>query len=989
MKKNLLSFFVLFSLFCQAQIRVQKVWVENLSNPIGLGIAKPRFTWQLTSEARNKLQTAYEVKVSSDNTTVWNRGKVASSQSIAVLYAGAPLQSGKKYSWQVRVWDNNGNPSEWSAPAQFQMGLLQTSDWKAKWIIPGYKEDTVMRPSPLFRKEFSLGKPIASATAYITCHGLYEAKLNGKRIGDAYLTPGWTSYKKRLQYQAYNVTDLLKEGNNAIGVTLGNGWYRGIIGFANNINVYGKDIALLMQVDVQFKDGSSTVIGTDESWKSSTGEIQYAEIYNGETINASMEKRGWLMPDYDNKGWSGVSVANFPMNTIIATQNELVKKHEVFYPVKIISTPKGEKVIDFGQNLVGWLVLKARGSGGDTIRVSHAEVLDKEGNFYTENLRHASAQDVYVLTGPGEETFEPHFTWHGFRYAKIEGYPDDMKPENFTAVALYSDMPQTGTFQTSNALLNQLQHNIQWGQKGNFLDVPTDCPQRDERLGWTGDAQAFSRTAAFNMKVDAFFTKWLKDLEADQDKGSVPFVVPNVLGGVTSSAGWADVATIIPWNVYLAYGDKQLLQQQYNSMKAYVESIRKVAQNNLWQSGFHFGDWLFYRPFDDNDGRSAVTDKYLIAQCFYAHSTQLLLDASNVLGKKEDAAFYASLLQKIKAAFVKEYMTGSGRLVSSTQTAYVLALQFDMLPESERKTAAARLVTNIQNYGYHLTTGFLGTPYICHVLSRFGYHDVAYKLLLQDTYPSWLYPVKMGATTIWERWDGQKPDSSFQTPGMNSFNHYAYGAIGDWMYRVMVGLDTKEEAAGYKQSIVKPHIGGGLTNASASLQTYYGLLRNEWRLEGGDIVMNVQVPVNTTATVYLPAKSIDDVMEGGSKLASQKVITVSGTEDGYLVTKVGSGTYNFRIPKGAVAFNRSQKLEEYAGTYRVQNGIIDRIGVKVKNGKMLISSFNSESEFFPVPGIADNFIGDNSTKVMFERDTKGQVSKIRISVLGMLYEGKK
>jgi alpha-L-rhamnosidase len=616
-------------------------------------------------------------------------------------------------------------------------------------------------------------------------------------------------------------------------------------------------------------------------------------------------------------------------------------------------------------------------------------VLDKEGNFYTENLRQAAAQDVYILSGRGEETFEPRFTWHGFRYVKIDGYPGEAKPENFTAVALYSDMPMTGTFTSSNPLLNQLQHNIQWGQKGNFLDVPTDCPQRDERLGWTGDAQAFFRTASFNMKVDAFFTKWLQDLEADQDKGAVPFVVPNVLGSVTSSAGWADAATIIPWQMYLAYGDKSILAQQYNSMKAYVESIRRLAKKDLWNTGFHFGDWLFYRPFDDNDGRSAVTDKYLIAQCFYAHSTQLLINAAKVLGKREDIASYTSLLQKIKAAFVKEYVTGSGRLVSSTQTAYVLALHFDMLPEAERKGAAQRLVDNIKSYGYHLTTGFLGTPYLCHVLSRYGYDDVAYRLLLQDTYPSWLYPVKMGATTIWERWDGMKPDSTFQTPGMNSFNHYAYGAIGDWMYRVMVGLDTDNNAPGYKQIVVKPHIGGGLTQASASLQTYYGTAGNEWKLEGDDIVMNVEVPVNTTATVYLPAKSASDVTEGGSKLAGQKSIQVGGTEAGYLITKLGSGTYRFRIPKGAAALADVKNIADYAGVYRVENAMIDRVEIKVQDGKMIVAAFNNESEFFPVSGMRDNFTGDNNTKLVFGRDEKGKVNKLKLTVLGMEYEGKK
>jgi alpha-L-rhamnosidase len=527
-------------------------------------------------------------------------------------------------------------------------------------------------------------------------------------------------------------------------------------------------------------------------------------------------------------------------------------------------------------------------------------VLDKKGNFYTDNLRAAKAQNNYILSGAGVETFEPHFTWQGFRYLKIEGYPGEITAENFTAVALYSDMKKTGTFTSSNTLVNQLQHNIEWGQKGNFLDIPTDCPQRDERLGWTGDAQVFSRTATFNLNVNNFFAKWLKDLSADQINGKVPHVIPNILGkDAVNSAGWADVATIIPWNMYLAYGDKKILTDQYESMKAYVESLRKASWGDMWNTGFHFGDWLFFRPEDDNDGRSAVTDKYLIAQCFYAQSTQLLINAANVLGKNEDVEFYTELLGKIKEAFLREYVTQNGRLVSGTQTAYTLALNFDMLPSKFRDQAAKRLSENITSYGNHLTTGFLGTPYLCHVLTKFGYNEVAYKLLLQEKYPSWLYPVKMGATTIWERWDGQKPDSTFQTTGMNSFNHYSYGAIGDWMYRQMVGLDTYEDGVGYKHSKVQPHIGGGFTQAEASLQTYYGKLSSGWKVEGDTIYLDVVIPANTTSSVFFPTRDIDLVSENGVAVKSLSNIILVGQKNNYFETNLGSGEYHFviRSPK--------------------------------------------------------------------------------------------
>lgn len=884
-----------------SQTNIQQLLTENKPNPIGVDEVLPRFSWQLHNSKRNTSQVAYSIQVftADKKTVMWRSGKVNSAQSVFIPYAGSALQSGKKYKWLVEVWDNNSTKSATSDTASFQMALLSTSDWKASWIEPGFTEDSVMRPSPYFRKQFSTTKKIVSATAYITAHGLYEAQINGQRISDAYFTPGWTAYHKRLQYQVYDVTNLLKQGNNAIGVALGSGWYRGVIGFSNSHDVYGKDIALLFQMEINYSDGSVETVVSDNSWRSSTGSIRYAEIYNGETIDGREEKIGWALPGYNDASWSGVKTANHTKEILVATNNESIKKKETFKALRIFKTPAGEQVIDFGQNLVGWVTLKVKGKAGDKIIVSHSEVLDKAGNFYTTNLRAAKAQDTYILQGGEEEIFEPHFTWHGFQFVKLEGYPGDLKPENITAVALYSDMPPTGTFTSSNALVNQLQHNIEWGQKGNFLDVPTDCPQRDERLGWTGDAQVFSRTAAFNMNVHNFFSKWMKDVAADQlPNGSVPFIVPNVLGaGATGSTGWADVANIIPWNVYLAYGDTKVLQDQYSSMKAWVGYMQTNSKNNLWNTGFHFGDWLFYRPDDDNDGRAAVTDKYLIAQCFYAHSTQLLINAAKVLGKSEDVATYTSLLQNIKEAFVKEYLTANGRLVSGTQTAYVLALNFDMLPEALRQQAADRLADNIKNYGNHLTTGFLGTPYLCHVLTRYGFTNLAYTLLLQEKYPSWLYPVKMGATTIWERWDGIKPDGSFQVPSMNSYNHYAYGAIGDWMYRVMVGLDTYEDGPGYKHIKIQPHIGGGFTHASASLQTYYGKVASGWKLEQTRVLMEVSIPVNTTATVFIPAGKVADIMENGAALTSLPDVKILGAQNGYVSVLLGSGEYRFVVIK--------------------------------------------------------------------------------------------
>lgn len=895
MKKLLFASLLLCIQFSvNAQTATVRLLTDNKTNPLGVdGI--PKFSWQLQNNARNVVQTAYEIRVFDEaNKLMWNSGKQQSDQSVFIPYGGTELKPSTKYSWQVRVWDNKGKAGPWSEKARWQMGL-RPDNWTAKWIEPGFEEEA-LRPSPVFRKQFKVNKKIRSASAFITAHGMYEAFINGGRVGNDYLTPGWTSYKNRLQYQVYDVTDMLKAGENAIGVMLGSGWYRGLIGFSNQRNVYGKDIALLMQVLIQYADGSQEWIETDDTWKSSVMHVRYSEIYNGETIDARLEHKDWNLPGFNDSKWSGVKVAGHPKNVLVATFNEPVRKKETFKPVRVLTTPEGDKVIDFGQNLVGWIKVRVTGNAGDTINISHAEVLDKQGNFYITNLRAAKAEDNYILKGDGEEVFEPHFTWHGFRYARVRGLKSDIDPKNFEAVALYSDMKQTGRFNTSNALINQLQHNIEWGQKGNFLDVPTDCPQRDERLGWTGDAQVFARTATFNMNVHSFFSKWMKDVYADQVKGAVPFVVPNVLGeGAMASAGWADAATIIPWNIYIAYGDKEILIDQYQSMKDWVGYMQTNSTDNLWNKGFHFGDWLFYRPDDDNSGIAAVTDKYLIAQCFYAHSIQMLINAATVLGKEDDINTYTNLLQQVKAAFNKEYVTGSGRLVSGTQTAYVLALHFDMLPESQRTQAASRLVDNIKAYGTHLTTGFLGTPYLCHVLSRFGHNDIAYQLLLQESYPSWLYPVKMGATTIWERWDGMKPDSTFQTPGMNSFNHYAYGAIGDWMYRSMVGLDTDSTGPGYKHIIIKPTPGGAFTHANVEYETYYGLIKCGWKKADGKLLVNASVPANTRARIFIPATESSAIFENGKSVVGNGDITKKGYKDGYVELNVGSGEYNFSV----------------------------------------------------------------------------------------------
>ncbi|PST83705.1 alpha-L-rhamnosidase [Pedobacter yulinensis] len=866
---SLLFFFSVFAPAAAVQAQKPDIYdltVNQLTNPLSVDPQGLTFSWKIRAQQKNTRQAGYEIRVSSTATSgkeVWHALRT-SEQSVRIPYGGLPLTSKTRYRWQVRVKDNHGQQSAWSAPQHFRTGL-QPQDWTAKWItVPG--ADTAAA-SPLLRQVFVVKKNVRAATAYITAKGLYEARLNGSRVSDHYFAPGWTSYKNHIQYQVYPLDGQIRKGNNVLALVLGNGWYKGRIGFSHQSKFYGDTRAVRAQLEIEYTDGSSEVITSNENWKTTDGPIRSSDMYDGETYDARQELAGWDRPDFNESDrWKPVRILPEGPERLVGMSGPPVRKHETFKPVKIFKTPLGENVIDFGQNLVGWVTVRARGAAGTKITLSHAEVLDKAGNFYITNLRSAKQQNHYILKGGEAESFEPHFTFQGFRYVKVEGYPGTLRPEDFTAVALYSDMRPTGKFTTSNTLLNQLQHNIQWGQKGNFVDVPTDCPQRDERLGWTGDAQAFASTAAYNMDVSGFFNKWMKDVAADQHaNGSVPFVIPNVLNaGDAGATGWADAATIIPWTMYLTYGDKQILASQYTSMKKWVDYMVSQSVDNLWAKGFHFGDWLFYRPNDDNDGRAAVTDKYMIAQTFYANSVQILANTAEVLGKPEEAARYRDLLQKIKSAFVEEYMTPKGKLVSDTQTAYVLALQFDMLPEAFRAQAAKRLVDNVQSYGNHLTTGFLGTPYLCHVLSRFGYQNTAYDLLMQESYPSWLYPVKMGATTIWERWDGIKPDGSFQTADMNSFNHYAYGAIGDWMYKNIAGIRLLEASPGYKTFEISPRPGGKLTNAAAELETVYGPIKSSWTIVDGKFRLDVSIPVNTTASIRLPGSDKTEKVGSGS-----------------------------------------------------------------------------------------------------------------------------
>ena len=828
----------------QAQLSVSALRTCGLENPQGIDPSEgATLSWILTDSKRDSRQSAYEVTLKSGNRTVWRSGKVESSNSVRVKVPEA-LSPAKSYSWTVRVWDNHGQVSQ-PATASFSTGL-DAASWKAGWIGTAW-EDEHQAHSPIYlRKSIKLSSKPLRAVAYVSSHGIYELSLGGRKVGSDYLTPGWTSYHNTIQYQAYDITSMLKPGANELTALVSPGWYASGLGWGEPDRRlrYGTDLALCCQIELEYSGGRKETVVTDESWEMSlTGPVCEATIYDGETIDPSVPF-----------SWEPARTVPSGSGRLVASVCEPVRVRTVVKPVACITTPKGEKVLDFGQNLVGWERLRIKGRKGQVIKIKHAEVLDAEGNFFDLTLRQAKALSTFVLTG-GDDCFEPCHTFYGFRYIKVEGLEGEPDPAAFEAVVADSGFETVGSFESSNALVNQLQSNIFWGFRGNFVDIPTDCPQRDERLGWTGDAEVFFRTAAFNGNVDRFFRKWLRTLSDDQyADGQVPCVVPDIFftQNVGYAAGWSDAATLIPWQHYCAYGDPAVLEACYPAMKRWVDFQLSKSEDYLLNTlAQPFGDWLFWSVDNDTAGVSAITSKHLIAQCFMAGSMDIVARSARLLGKESEAEFYEGEAAKARRAFQDEYVTPRGLVSSDTQTAYVLALYFDMLPDSLRPVAAQRLVDNVKRYGYHITTGFLGTPHICEVLTRYGYSDVAYKLLLQESCPSWLYPVKLGATTIWERWNSIRPDGSITNGGMNSFNHYSYGAIGDWLYRYAVGI--RETSPGYETFEVDPHPGGGFKYMEASTRTPYGKIRVRWEADGDVIrAIEVSVPVGTQALVHCP-----------------------------------------------------------------------------------------------------------------------------------------
>ena len=831
--------------------------VERRAPGDGLGIfaSRPMLSWRTATDARDWWQRAYEIEAVDADTgvDVWRSGRVESDASHLVAWGGPDLGSRRRVRWRVRVEGRDASTatSDW---AGFELGLIDPSDWTASFVVP---ESIVPadrdQPVAYLRAELDAPATIARARLHITSLGVHDVEVNGRRVGDHVLAPGWTSYDHRLRVETHDVTDLLHPGRNAVGVVLANGWYGEWFGFeAEHVKrMWGDELAVLAQLEIVGRDGTVLTFGTDDSWRSATGPIVTSTIYHGETYDARLERAGWSEPGFDDRDWVGVHAHEGTRGALVARIGPPVRRIETVAPVAITTSPSGTTIVDFGQNLVGWLHIRVEGPAGTTITMRHAEVL-QDGELYTRPLRTAKATDTYTLKGDGVEDWEPRHTFHGFRYAELDGWPGALSADDVSAVVVHSDMARTGWFECSHELVNRLHDNVVWGMRGNFLDLPTDCPQRAERLGWTGDINVFAPTATFLFDVDGFLASWLQDLAADQRAdGLVPMVVPDVLRFGTNGAVWADASVIVPWVLYERYGDIDVLGAQYPSMGSWVEHvIDKAGPTRLWNRNFQFGDWVDPASPPDEPIK-ARTDGHLVGQAAFVHSLDVLARVAHLLGRHDDAARYTTIGDEARVAFNAEYVTPNGRLASFAQTAYAIAIRWNLLSEALRPHAGDALAQLVHWERNRIGTGFVGTPVLCDALSETGHLDVAYALLEQTECPSWLYSVQQGATTIWERWDSLLPDGTVNPGDMVSFNHYSLGAVADWLHRVVAGLAPA--APGYREIEVRPQPGGSLTSARAEHVTPYGSASSAWRIDGEALVVDVVVLPNTRARVVLPS----------------------------------------------------------------------------------------------------------------------------------------
>lgn len=837
-------------------VRPESVVVDSVSFEhggvvLGLDTPSPRLSWRVRTNDASWSQTKYEVELDGDSVV-----RVESDDQVLVPWPFEPLRSRQRASVRVRVALNDVW-SAWSKSSVIEVGLLDAHDWSARFISPR-TFGGLDKPAPFLSCPFVLGAGVRKARLYITAHGVYEAAVNGHRVGEDVLAPGWSSYPKILNYQTYDVTPLLCEGENEFEVLLGNGWYRGGPGrvFAQffedgRSSVYGDRLALLAQLEVMYDDGSVQFMTTDEQWVARESGILENDLYNGQRIDLRVQ---------DKATAGAVDVLEEDYGRLKPAVGPPVRVTQVVPPVKVWESESGSTLIDFGQNLVGWVRVRLYDTvEGAEVFVRHAEVL-QNCELYTRPLGGAKATDSYVLAQSDEVVLEPSLTFHGFRFAEVTGVKD-ISITDVNAVVIGSDLKRTGWFSCSDPELERLHENVVWSARGNFLSVPTDCPQRSERLGWTGDIQVFAPTACFLFDVAAFLDSWLENLTADQyADGTVPQVVPNVFETASLGAGWGDAATVIPWVLYQRFGDTRILARQFDSMRAWVDKVASLISDGVWAGGFQFGDWLDpSAPADDPSWAQADPD--VVATAYLVRSADILAQSAGLLGRTEDAQRYGSLAKRTREAFAHAYVTGQGRVASDAPTCYALAIEWALLPsDTQRKFAADKLADLVRVNGYRMTTGFLGTPLICDALCSADHPHLAYRLLLERECPSWLYPVTIGATTVWERWDSMLPDGSVNPASMVSFNHYAYGAVADWMHRTVAGLAPA--SPGYREITVRPIPDPSLTHASARHITPYGEAVVAWRRENEEFQLDVTVPVGARANVYLPGNDPVEVSHG-------------------------------------------------------------------------------------------------------------------------------
>ncbi|KAL4787090.1 bacterial alpha-L-rhamnosidase-domain-containing protein [Aspergillus varians] len=837
-------------------VSISQVSFEHHREALGIAETSPRISWRFQGNASNWYQSAYEVEIQREGQS--DSFQVNSSDSVLVPWPSDPLQSGEEATVRVRAFGRHNHPaSPWSDPVTVEPGLLSPDDWQDAVAIASDRPteaNGTHRPI-YFRKDFAVEKDILAARLYITALGMYEAELNGQPVGDHVLAPGWQAYQNRHEYNTYNVTDLLSNGQNTIGVTVGEGWYSGALGWWLRENIWGDTLGVFALLSVTTSDGETTYIPTDDTWQSSTGPIVTSEIYNGEVYDSTKELTGWSSPDYNASSWLGTREIEFNKTVLASPDAPPVRRIAERKLENIFLSKSGKTVLDFGQNLVGWLRIRVKGPKGSTISFVHTEVMEN-GEVATRPLRQAKATDNITLSGE-EQEWEPSFTFHGFRYVQVEGWPEEteLNADSVTAIVVHSDMEQTGFFNCSNPLLNKLHQNIIWSMVDNFVSIPTDCPQRDERLGWTGDIYAFGRTANFLYNTAGFLRGWLKDVYSEQLQNDYapPYVVPNALGVSPATAIWGDAIVKVPWDLFQAFGDKEMLEEQYDGAKDWIDKGILRNEVGLWnRSTFQYGDWLDPLSPADDPG-AATTDTYYVCDAHLIHSTEMLSNMSTYLSLPDNAEKYARERANLTDYFRKAWVTKNGTVANETQTGLTLPLYFDLFAQpSHYDSAISRLTDLLTENDYKVGTGFAGTHILGHTLSKYGAAELFYKTLLQEDVPGWLFQVIMNGTTTWERWDSMLPNGSVNPGQMTSFNHYSVGSVGSWMHENIGGLSPVEP--GWRKFNVNVTPGGNLTHAETSYLTQYGLAESNWRIDGEKFRLTVRVPLNTEAVVTLPGR---------------------------------------------------------------------------------------------------------------------------------------